>query len=168
MICITSALLAFHGAPPVGRSTVTLHGAAPVGRSTIQMAAKPVAKLAPKPKFVPPPPEYDYSDALGVIAPTGFFDPLNLSSNIDQDTFDQYRTAELKHGRVAQLAVIGYIVPEFFRWPGEIAPGITFASIPNGVAAIDAIPSLGWAQMIFLIGRARASTSARAAANRLN
>jgi hypothetical protein len=38
-------------------------------------------------------------------APTGFFDPLGLSSNIDQETFDQYRTAELKHGRVAQLAV---------------------------------------------------------------
>jgi len=50
------------------------------------------------------------------------------------------------------LAVLGYIVPEVFRFPGEIAPGIAFADIPNGVAAIDAIPSLGWAQMFFLIG----------------
>jgi Chlorophyll A-B binding protein len=79
-------------------------------------------------------------------------DPLGLSANIDQETFDQYRTAELKHGRVAQLAVIGYIVPEIYRFPGEIAPGIKFADIPNGVAAIDAIPALGWAQMFFLIG----------------
>ena len=93
-----------------------------------------------------------YEGELGVIEPTGYFDPLGLADNIDAETFAQYRTAELKHGRVAQLAVIGYIVPEFFRWPGEIAPGLAFADIPNGVAAIDAIPALGWAQMFFAIG----------------
>jgi len=93
-----------------------------------------------------------YENELGVIAPTGFFDPLGLSSNIDQATFDAYRESELKHGRVAQLAVIGYIVPEVFRFPGEIAPGLKFADIPNGVAAINTIPALGWAQMFFLIG----------------
>ena len=37
-----------------------------------------------------------YENELGVIAPTGFFDPLGLSSNIDQETFDAYRAAELK------------------------------------------------------------------------
>jgi hypothetical protein len=93
-----------------------------------------------------------YENELGVIAPTGYFDPFGLAANIDQDTFDQYRTAELKHGRVAQLAVIGYIVPEVFRFPGEIAPGLKFADVPNGIAAINAIPALGWAQMFFLIG----------------
>jgi hypothetical protein len=93
-----------------------------------------------------------YENELGVIAPTGFFDPFGLSEGIDEKTFAQYRTAELKHGRVAQLAVIGYIVPEIYRFPGEIAPGLKFADIPNGVAAIDTIPSLGWAQMFFLIG----------------
>ena len=45
-------------------------------------------------------------------------------------------SAELKHGRVAQLAVLGYIVPEIYKFPGDIAPGISFASIPNGIAAI--------------------------------
>ena len=50
------------------------------------------------------------------------------------------------------LGVIGYIVPEVFRFPGEIAPGLKFADVPNGVAAIDAIPALGWAQIFFLIG----------------
>jgi hypothetical protein len=58
----------------------------------------------------------------------------------------------LKHGRVAQLAVIGYIVPEIFKFPGDIAPGVSFASIPNGVAAIEAVPALGWLQIFFLIG----------------
>jgi hypothetical protein len=93
-----------------------------------------------------------YENELGVIAPTGFFDPLGLSKNIDQETFDQYRTSELKHGRVAQLAVIGYIVPEIYRFPFDIAPGLPCSEVPNGVAAINAIPALGWAQIFFLIG----------------
>jgi hypothetical protein len=50
------------------------------------------------------------------------------------------------------LAILGYIVPEVFRFPGEIAPGVSFASIPNGIQAIQAVPSLGWIQMFFLIG----------------
>ena len=79
-------------------------------------------------------------------------DPLGLSSDIDQETFDAYRVSELKHGRVCMLGVLGYIVPEIFRFPGEIAPGVAFADVPNGVAAIQAIPALGWMQMFFLIG----------------
>jgi len=82
----------------------------------------------------------------------GFFDPLGLSNDLSPEIFEQYRTAELKHGRIAQLAVIGYIVPEVFRWPGEIAPGLKFADIPHGFAAVDAIPVMGWVQMIFFIG----------------
>lgn len=80
------------------------------------------------------------------------FDPLNLSKDIDQAKFDKYRTNELKHGRVAMLAVVGYIVPEIFKFPGIIAPGVTFDSIPNGLAAIEAVPALGWAQILALVG----------------
>lgn len=114
----------------------------------------------PTPRFstTPAPRPAHLCTAWRALARRSFFDPAGLSNGIDQATFDQYRTAELKHGRVAQLAVLGYIAPEIYRFPGDIAPGITFASIPNGVAAIDAIPALGWAQIIFLIGaRARAS-----------
>jgi hypothetical protein len=77
---------------------------------------------------------------------------LGLSSNIDQETFDAYRASELKHGRVCMLAVIGYVVQEVYRFPGEIAPGLKFADVPNGIAAINAIPSLGWMQIFFAIG----------------
>lgn len=94
----------------------------------------------------------DYSNELGVISPTGFFDPCRLSAEIDQATFDQYRTAELKHGRVAQLAVIGYVVPEIFRWPGNVASGLKFADVPNGVAALGTIPFFGWLQIIGFVG----------------
>ena len=93
-----------------------------------------------------------YENEVGVIAPTGFWDPCRLSAEIDQETFDAYRTSELKHGRVCMLAVCGYVAPEIWRWPGEIAPGLKFADVPNGVAALSAIPSLGWAQIFFLIG----------------
>ena len=93
-----------------------------------------------------------YENEIGALSPVGFFDPLGLSSDIDAATFRKYRESELKHGRVAQLAVLGYVVPEIFRFPGEIAPGLKFADIPNGIAAIQAVPALGWIQIFFLIG----------------
>lgn len=51
-------------------------------------------------------------------------------------------------------AVTGYVVQEFVRFPGYIAPGegLTFAGVPNGVAAFGAIPFLGWVQLIAFIG----------------
>jgi hypothetical protein len=54
--------------------------------------------------------------------------------------------------RFSPFCSIGYIVPEVFRFPFDIAPGLACADVPNGVAAIDAIPALGWAQIFFLIG----------------
>eukprot|EP00981_Chlorochromonas_danica_P004165 scaffold838_cov160-Ochromonas_danica.AAC.2 len=93
-----------------------------------------------------------FENDVGATAPLGFWDPLGLSKRVDEATYQQYRISELKHGRVAQLAVLGYIVPELFKFPGDIAPGITFESIPNGVAAIQAVPALGWLQIFFLIG----------------
>jgi hypothetical protein len=50
------------------------------------------------------------------------------------------------------LAVLGYIAPETYRFPFEIAPGLKCADVPNGVAAINAIPALGWMQIFFAIG----------------
>lgn len=93
-----------------------------------------------------------YEEELGVISPTGFFDPLGLSAKIDQEKFDNYRLAELKHGRVAQLAILGYLVQEISRFPGELAFGLKFADVPNGVDAIDAVPAVGWAQIFLAVG----------------
>merc|ERR1711998_829722 len=98
----------------------------------------------------------DYENEVGVIQPTGFWDPLGLSEGIDQETFDRYRTAELKHGRVAQLAVIGYLVPELIgKFPGSVGyPGmeVNFADIPNGVGALTVLPSFGSFQIAASIG----------------
>ena len=37
------------------------------------------------------------------------------------------------------FAAIGCIVPECFKWPGDLSPklGLKFADIPNGLAAIS-------------------------------
>jgi hypothetical protein len=95
-----------------------------------------------------------FGDELGAQAPIGFFDPLGLVSDGDQAKFDRLRFVELKHGRISMLAVVGYLVQEAgVRLPGDIdLSGTSFASIPNGFAAIDAIPTGGLAQLLFLIG----------------
>ena len=93
-----------------------------------------------------------FENELGVIEPTGFWDPCGLTNGITQETFDQYRTAELKHGRVAQLACVGYVVQETYRFDFNIAPGLPCSEVTNGIAAINEIPPLGWAQIFFLIG----------------
>eukprot|EP00614_Pseudopedinella_elastica_P000389 CAMPEP_0172605714 /NCGR_PEP_ID=MMETSP1068-20121228/25914_1 /TAXON_ID=35684 /ORGANISM="Pseudopedinella elastica, Strain CCMP716" /LENGTH=206 /DNA_ID=CAMNT_0013408183 /DNA_START=294 /DNA_END=914 /DNA_ORIENTATION=+ len=94
----------------------------------------------------------DYSNELGVLPPVGFWDPLGFSKQADQETFDRWRALEIKHGRICQLAVLGYIAPDIWRWSGEIAPGIKFSDVTHGVRAFNDIPSFGWIQMIFLIG----------------
>jgi len=50
------------------------------------------------------------------------------------------------------LAVLGYVATETYKFPFDIAPGIPCTSIPSGIAAIQAVPALGWMQMFFLIG----------------
>ena len=57
-----------------------------------------------------------FQNEIGALPPVGFWDPAGLSDGISQERFDEYRLAELKHGRVAQLAVLGYIAPETYRF----------------------------------------------------
>jgi hypothetical protein len=95
-----------------------------------------------------------FEDELGAQAPLGFFDPLGLVADGDQEKFDRLRYVEIKHGRISMLAVVGYLVAEAgVRLPGNIDySGTTFASIPNGFGAIDAIPSAGLAQLVAFVG----------------
>lgn len=76
-----------------------------------------------------------------------------LSKDGDVEKFNFYREVEIKHGRVAMLAVVGYLIQEVARFPGAIdLDGTTFASIPNGVGAVGAISSFGWLQIVASIG----------------
>mmetsp|Transcript_65152 Transcript_65152/g.76538 ORF Transcript_65152/g.76538 Transcript_65152/m.76538 type:complete len:200 (-) Transcript_65152:138-737(-) len=91
---------------------------------------------------------------LGVQPPLGFYDPLGLLDDADQERFDRLRYVELKHGRISQLAFLGNIINRAgVRLPGNIDyEGTTFESIPNGWAAVGAIPTAGIAQLILLVG----------------
>jgi len=95
-----------------------------------------------------------FENEIGALPPTGFWDPAGLSDGISQERFDEYRLAELKHGRVAQLAVLGYVAPETYRFGYDMVPdgSINTNDIPNGIAAIKVIPFLGWVQIIAFVG----------------
>ncbi len=55
---------------------------------------------------------FNASQQLGVQDPVGFWDPAGYMKDGDQATFNRYRSIELKHGRIAMLATMGYITPE--------------------------------------------------------
>ena len=116
--------------------------AAPKKAAPLKKGAKPVVKTIA------------FEGELGAQAPLGFFDPLGLVADGDQDKFDRLRYVEIKHGRISMLAVVGYLVAENgIRLPGDIDySGTTFASIPNGFGAIDAISGAGIAQIVAFIG----------------
>ncbi|CEM11606.1 unnamed protein product [Vitrella brassicaformis CCMP3155] len=48
----------------------------------------------------------------------GVWDPLGLSQN--EDALSLYRAAELKHGRVCMMAVLGVIVQTYFQLPDPV------------------------------------------------
>lgn len=47
-----------------------------------------------------------FEDALGAQPPLGFFDPLGLVADGDQEKFDRLRYVEIKHGRICMLGVV--------------------------------------------------------------
>ena len=51
-------------------------------------------------------------DMVGALDPVGLFDPLGFAEKADDNTLKRYREAELTHGRVAMLAVVGFLVGE--------------------------------------------------------
>ena len=60
----------------------------------------------------------------GALAPMGFFDPLGLSKDIDEQRLQFYREAEIKHGRVAMLASVGFLFQEHFHFESGPFAGI--------------------------------------------
>merc|ERR1719277_180007 len=95
-----------------------------------------------------------FETELGIQAPVGFFDPLGMSKDGDVGAFKRRRATELKHGRVSMLACVGYIVPEYFKFPGYLAPksGLLFDDVPNGLAALSRVPGAGLVQWFAFIG----------------
>jgi len=95
-----------------------------------------------------------FESEIGAQAPLGFYDPLGLLEDADQERFDRLRYVELKHGRVSMLAVLGHIVTAGgVRLPGDIDySGTSFDSIPTGIAALSKVPSAGLLQIFLFVG----------------
>jgi len=100
-----------------------------------------------------------FESELGVQAPVGFWDPLDFCKDGDAAAFKRRRTVEIKHGRICMYACIGYITPEYFRWPGDLSPseGLKFADVPNGLAAFSKVPVFGWLQILAFCGALEAT-----------
>lgn len=60
-----------------------------------------------------------FESEIGAQPPIGFWDPLGLVADADQERFDRLRYVEIKHGRIAMLAVLGHITQQNYRLPGE-------------------------------------------------
>eukprot|EP00542_Grammatophora_oceanica_P011722 CAMPEP_0194045684 /NCGR_PEP_ID=MMETSP0009_2-20130614/17470_1 /TAXON_ID=210454 /ORGANISM="Grammatophora oceanica, Strain CCMP 410" /LENGTH=210 /DNA_ID=CAMNT_0038690599 /DNA_START=44 /DNA_END=676 /DNA_ORIENTATION=+ len=89
----------------------------------------------------------------GALDPVGFFDPLGFAAKADEATLKRYREAELTHGRVSMLAVVGFLV-------GEAVEGSTV--LFNGEITGPAITHLAQVNPIFWVilgaGIAKAET----------
>jgi hypothetical protein len=90
-------------------------------------------------------------DLPGALAPVGFFDPLGFAEKADANTLKRYREAELTHGRVAMLAVLGFLV-------GEKVEGSSFlfdAQVSGpAITHIPQVPEGFWALLLLSIGAA--------------
>merc|ERR1712125_11553 len=89
------------------------------------------------------------ADIPGALAPVGFFDPLGFSEKADGATLKRYREAEVTHGRVSMLAVVGFLV-------GEKVEGSSFlfdAQISGpAITHITQVPDGFWPVIIAFIG----------------
>ncbi|KAG5180817.1 light harvesting complex protein 1 [Tribonema minus] len=82
------------------------------------------------------------SDDVGVTKPMGYWDPLGMSKNLSS-TDRRWRQVEYKHGRIAMLATIGFIVPYYFK---------LFPDGKPGVDALTTVPQAGLLQVFAFIG----------------
>ena len=81
------------------------------------------------------------------------FDPLGFSKyapgawwqgDEGDGSLKIFREAELMHGRIAQLACLGWVFPEIAHFPGKDG---AFGKM-NPFEAVDAIPNAGWYQIL--------------------
>jgi hypothetical protein len=77
------------------------------------------------------------------------WDPLKLSETYEP-FLPWFRESELRHGRTAMLAVVGFITTDFIRIPGDM---YSFETIPKTVDAHDFLLKQGpMGQILLFIG----------------
>jgi len=95
-----------------------------VSSTSLSMADVPAADevAEPEPAFVYPTvngwtadPNKFCAGLPGSVQPLGEFDPLGFTKDLPVQEIKRYREAEVTHGRVSMLAVVGYLVAEKFH-----------------------------------------------------
>lgn len=83
-----------------------------------------------------------FEETIGAQAPLGFWDPLGLLKDADQDRFDRLREVETKHGRISMLAILGHLVTTAgYRLPTSLTPGFDLSGTKAGLAGLAELPS---------------------------
>jgi len=84
------------------------------------------------------------------------FDPAGFSNNPPQffgGNIKWYREAEIMHGRIAQLAVLGSFVPNWIHFAGNADVGLDAYAEVNPLKALSTVPEAAlWQIAIFIYG----------------
>lgn len=89
---------------------------------------------------------YDASNEVGALAPLGYWDPAGFMKGEDEAKFLEYRAKELKHGRIAMMSLVGFLVQPF-----AASANIGFDGIGGGVEALYTYPASSGFACLFLI-----------------
>jgi len=137
--------------------------------ATLLLASNPAAGFAPSAGLSRSPvskslrsgsPRAALADMPGISTETGnvVWDPLGLAKNADEENLNLLRAAELKHGRVSMLAVVGWLwtaTGTHFEGMLSYKQGISFADCAaagDPIAAAAKVPGSGIGQIILAIG----------------
>lgn len=115
-------------------SLVALFGSAAAFAPVQQVKTSPTSLAAWKDDVV-----------VGITPPVGFFDPMGLSVGQSDVTMEFYREAELKHGRIAMAACLGWFIAA-----GGTHPLFNLSDDP--LKAVVELPIAGWLQITLACG----------------
>merc|ERR1719502_1240131 len=89
----------------------------------------------------------EYARSLPASGPGGFFDPLGFTETLTEGQVRYYREVEIKHGRVAMLGALGFLVGENFHplFGGDI-------DVPSYVAFQETPLQTFWPAVVAAIG----------------
>merc|ERR1719364_226111 len=134
----------------VGHSSAQASTDAEVDESALALAALPIRRT----------PEVVMTSIkpgdVGTTRPLGVYDPLGLMTR-NPEKYRRFQELEIKHGRIAMLAVLHVIVTGAgFKWSGYASylsfPPLKFEDIPGGtLGSWETLPQAGWAQIVALV-----------------
>lgn len=91
----------------------------------------------------------EMSGSINFAAKPFKFDPFQLAETYEP-LLPWFKESEIRHGRTAMLAVVGFIATDFVRIPGDM---YSFEAIPKTVDAHDALLKTGpMYQLLLWIG----------------